>query len=336
MCQYRFQIQLDGAKPVDVGALDACKRTQLNVTAETARDPKPIPSTLHPIIINRSPHNLTAMHISSKATTDWGGDLLGRATIAPRGEAKLDVPANGTCLFDVKAEYDVGDPQEMGSLDLCLRRTVTFNGRVPGEPVSTGTGFRIDGAGHIMTNNHVVEGCGSMSLRSGDQWVPLRVVGADPKLDIAVLQQPDVVTDFLSFRSLTTPVKVAERAIAIGFPVPEQLGDRAVTEGIVNSLSGVRGMHTRYQLQTPIQPGNSGGPILDRYGLVIGVAVSRLELVSDRAMQDVNFAIKPSVAAKFAESLGVQLRYEQGGKDLSTADVMERDGDRVALLLCRY
>ena len=334
-CRYQLRLQFQGTKPTEVGTVNACEGIQLNVTDSSAKDPKPVPDTLHRTIINRFRSELTALRISPTTVKDWGSDLLGRDTIPSGGRAEIDLPTSATCLSDLKADFDIGGSQQLANVDLCTRETVTFNGPVPGTALSAGSGFRIDASGHIMTNNHVVDGCGSMALRINDQWVPLRLVGTDPKIDVAVLQQPGVVSEFLSFRALTSPVRVAERAIAIGFPAPQELSDRVVTEGIVNSLSGVRGMHTRYQLQTPIQPGNSGGPILDQDGLVIGVAVSRLELSNDRVMQDVNFAIKPTVAAKFAESLGVPLRYEEEGKGLSTGDIMDRDGDRVVQLLCR-
>lgn len=185
-----------------------------------------------------------------------------------------------------------------------------------------------------MTNNHVVQGCGSVAILAKDKRFALRMIGQDPVADLAVLQQLDLVTPFLSFRNPQSPVRLAERAISIGYPIPNQLGDRVVTEGIVNALTGGRGDATRYQLQTPIQPGNSGGPIFDRSGLVIGVAVSGIDSAGGRAIQNVNFAVSLTVAAHFAESLGIQLRYEPGSQEMSTADVMDRNGDRVLQLAC--
>ena len=277
---------------------------------------------------------LSELRASPSSATQWGDDRLGQDMIASQARWELRLPADQGCQYDLQARFDRASPQEIMKVNLCTTGTVRFEGPRPGTVFSYGTGFRISAAGHIMTNNHVVQSCGSVAVDAKGRHLPLRVAGQDPVADLAVLQQPDLVTPFLSFRNPQSPVRVAERAISIGYPIPEQLGDRVVTEGIVNALTGGKGDATQYQLQTPIQPGNSGGPIFDRNGLVIGVAVSGIDRSGTRIMQNVNFAVSPVVAARFAESLGVQLRYEPGNQELSTADVMDRNGDRVLQLVC--
>ena len=342
-CRYDVRVLFRGGNEHVDRDMDVCKLDQLRVVSTGTppsvpqlATPAPVPATLHLTVVNAFRRDLTELRISPSSSTEWGNNRLGRDPIPSNGQHALDLTTGGTCQFDLQARFDKAGPQEITKVDLCANQTVTFNGPRPGTPNGTGTGFRISASGHIMTANHVVQGCGSMAMLAKDRRLPLRVIGQDPVADLAVLQQTDVITAFLSFRDLSAQLRLAERAISIGFPVPSLLGegDQVVTDGIINALTGARGDNTQFQLQTPLQPGNSGGPIFDRFGLVIGVTVSGFDSSGERIMQNINFAVKSSVAARFAESLGVQLRYEQGGQDLSTADIMDRDGNRVVQLLC--
>ena len=345
-CNYDLRVKFRGGTEYEKRNLDTCKLSEFQMnTTGTVPNPStagggttttpPAPAPVRVTIVNGFRRTIRELRVGLSSSTEWGNDRLGKDTvIAPQGRWELTLPAGQGCEYDLQARFDRASQQELQRVNLCTAGTVTFSGPRPGTIFAFGTGFRISAAGHLMTNNHVVQGCGSVAILAKETRFPLRMVGQDPVADLAVLQQPDLVTPFLSFRTLQSPVRLAERAIAIGYPIPDRLGDRVVTEGIVNALTGGQGDNTKYQLQTPIQPGNSGGPILDRSGLVIGVAVSGIDSYGGRAIQNANFAVSPSVAAHFAESLGVQVRYEQNGAELSTADVMDRDGDRVLQLVC--
>ena len=338
-CEYDLRVVFRGGNVSERRHLAACDATEFRMT-DTGAPPRSeaaapaTPSSLHVTFTNGFRRTLTQLRVSPAANTQWGDDRLGEDTIPSQGEWSLDLPAGQGCQYDLQASFDRASPEVIRNVNLCTGSHVSFSGPRPGSIYAYGTGFRVSASGHIMTNNHVVQGCGSVAILAKDQRLPLRVLGQDPIVDLAMLQQPDMVTPFLSFRTAQSPVRLAERAISIGYPIPDALGDRVVTEGIVNALTGGRGDATQYQLQTPIQPGNSGGPIFDRNGLVIGVAVAGIDRSGDRIIQNVNFAVSPVAAGRFAQSLGVQLRYEPGTQELSTADVMERNGDRVVQLVC--
>jgi len=139
-----------------------------------------------------------------------------------------------------------------------------------------GSGFVIDKAGHIVTNYHVVEHAGSVDVSfSNNESLKAKVVGADPSTDIAVLQV-DAHARALTPLALgnSDAVRVGDSVVAIGNPFGY---DRTVTAGIVSALQRVIRAPNSYSIDHVIQTdaalnkGNSGGPLLDALGNVIGV-----------------------------------------------------------------
>ncbi|HEU4357666.1 MAG TPA: trypsin-like peptidase domain-containing protein [Xanthobacteraceae bacterium] len=140
----------------------------------------------------------------------------------------------------------------------------------------SGSGFVWDGAGHIVTNDHVVEGTGSLAVRfASGQVQRAQVVGTAPNYDLAVIRMDNP-------RSLPPPIaigtsedlKVGQWVFAIGNPFGL---DQSLTTGIISALkrrlptSGGREITNVIQTDAAINPGNSGGPLLDSAGRVIGV-----------------------------------------------------------------
>jgi S1-C subfamily serine protease len=150
-----------------------------------------------------------------------------------------------------------------------------------GEPrgggIATGSGFLIDDEGHILTNNHVVEGATKVEVRLGSSETEheAKVVGADPATDVALLKV-DVPADQQHPLSLgnSAKVEVGDPVVAIGNPFGL---DRTVTAGIVSALQrqiqAPNGFSISHVIQTDaaINPGNSGGPLIDSEGRVIGI-----------------------------------------------------------------
>jgi S1-C subfamily serine protease len=145
-----------------------------------------------------------------------------------------------------------------------------------GVPAQTGTGFIWDKAGHIVTNNHVVEGTDELAVRlASGQVLRAQVVGMAPNYDLAVIRVD-------STRDLPPPIavgtsddlKVGQSVFAIGNPFGL---DQSLTTGIISALkrhlptSGGREIANVIQTDAAINPGNSGGPLLDSAGRVIGV-----------------------------------------------------------------
>jgi S1-C subfamily serine protease len=150
-------------------------------------------------------------------------------------------------------------------------------GESEGGGTATGSGFVIDTEGHLLTNNHVVEAAGDISVKLGasDRTYPAKVVGADPATDVALLKI-DAPADQLHPLALgdSSKVEVGDPVVAIGNPFGL---DSTVTSGIVSALQrqieAPNGFSISHVIQTDaaINPGNSGGPLIDAEGRVIGI-----------------------------------------------------------------
>lgn len=177
--------------------------------------------------------------------------------------------------------------------------------------VSSGTGFFVSDAGHVLTNNHVIEGCSEISVaKFGLPSVRARLVAADAKNDLAVLSTSfdNPVVPALSMRP-----RVGESVYAYGFPLPDLLtASGNFTVGNITASAGMGDDTRMLQISTPVQPGNSGGPLVDQYGAVVGVITSKLNALNvalatanNDLPQNVNFAIKSMIALNFLDSNGI-------------------------------
>jgi len=133
---------------------------------------------------------------------------------------------------------------------------------------------------------------------------------------------------------------LGEDVMVAGYPLAGLLGsDIIVTSGHVNSLAGLGNDSTRIQISAPVQPGNSGGPLVDRSGAVVGVVVSKLnvtriaKLTGDLA-QNVNFAIKPEMLKLFLEANQVRFRTAQLGSRLEGIVIASRAKEFTVQVIC--
>ena len=150
----------------------------------------------------------------------------------------------------------------------------------PGPSVGTGSGIIIDDQGHILTNNHVVDGATSLQVTLFDgSTVPGKLVGHDPANDLAIVKI-DVDKSKLTVATLgdSSKLKPGQMAIAIGNPFDL---DRTVTVGVISAVgraysesSNGRPIRNMIQTDAAINPGNSGGALLNSSGEVIGVTTA--------------------------------------------------------------
>ena len=158
----------------------------------------------------------------------------------------------------------------------------------------SGSGFIVDSQGHILTNEHVIDGSSRVTvvLDNGSR-LPAQVVSSDAARDIALLK---VTTSArLTVLPLAAQVRAGEEVVALGYPL--SLGsDITVTRGIVSALRTIRGVDYA-QTDAAINPGNSGGPLLNLRGEVVGMNtfVRREIFGEDYFAQGIGFAIKSNV-----------------------------------------
>lgn len=224
-----------------------------------------------------------------------------------------------------------------------LRRLQNSSAVSAGTPKAwSGSGIVVDDAGHVLTNNHVVESCKSLSIVGyGLRPVAATVDAVDPKNDLALLASDNGkrVGEAARFRAPSRPAMLGESIGAIGFPLPGLLSaEPKATFGQINSLAGYDNNYTLLQFSAPVQPGNSGGPLLDDSELVIGVVSSqaslRMAALAGNVPQNVNFAIRGEVAQIFLAARGIKVSTSDHQHPLSTQAIAAAAQKSTVLVRC--
>ena len=199
---------------------------------------------------------------------------------------------------------------------------------------ATGTGFRINRNGAIVTNNHVIKNC--TSIKANGKTV--RLLSADSKNDLALLQG-SVSVNIAKFSS-GKGVRIGDEVVVAGYPLRGVLGGGLnISTGTVSALAGLGNDSGKLQISAPINGGNSGGPLLDKSGRVVGVIVSKVsavksvEILGD-IIQGANFAIKANVVQSFLDMNSVDYQMSSNNKVQSTADIAEQAKIYTVLVEC--
>ena len=130
----------------------------------------------------------------------------------------------------------------------------------------------------MLTNAHVIEQCEKITVTVGGEPRPARVVAVDAKVDLALLSAEGMLPRAVALRAPVS-TRSGEEIVAIGFPLSGVLSQEPiVTTGIVSALAGIRGDPTQLQISAPVQPGNSGGPVFDMNGNLVGIVVAGCSL----------------------------------------------------------
>lgn len=205
--------------------------------------------------------------------------------------------------------------------------------------VSHGSGFAFNESGYVLTNSHVVQGCEIVSIRFAHTTMEARVVGLDEKNDLAVIRS-EPTPSFLQFRS-DPRLKLGESVVAVGYPLPGLLASSmSLTAGTVSALAGLRDDTRMLQFTAPIQPGNSGGPLLDQSAHVVGIVTSKLsplwtaQNLGDLP-QNVNFATKSSVARDFLDSKVIDYSAAPSTSGFDNATIGDHVRKAIASIECR-
>lgn len=205
--------------------------------------------------------------------------------------------------------------------------------------ISSGTGVIVSHAGHIVTNRHVVENCKNIYARkiSGISYATQLIAKSNTD-DIALLKLPDSASSALIF--IGPGIRQGANIFAYGFPLSGALASTGnFTTGNITALAGLRDDSRYLQISAPVQPGNSGGPLLDGAGNLIGIVTSKLnaKLVANHTgdiPQNVNFALKASIVANFLDSQAVNYTATNSTRDRPPADVAEAARNFTVQITC--
>ena len=179
---------------------------------------------------------------------------------------------------------------------------VTSQAREQPELVGNGTGFFVAPEGVLLTNYHVIEDCRHITAAVGGSRTDAKLLATDESNDLALLQIDAPSPAVAQFRRQGP--QLGEDVFVAGFPLHGLLSSMNFTSGNVSATTGLGGDARLLQTTAPVQPGNSGGPMLDASGRVIGVVVVKLDAMAiaretGDIPQNINFAIKGAIARSF-------------------------------------
>jgi S1-C subfamily serine protease len=269
-------------------------------------------------------------------------DLGAAGNVVPSIEYCVDkINTNG-----IAAAGDFSNPKAKPSTAKASAKSDDEPAEKPSDPdrlVSvSGSGFVVSRTAHIVTNNHVVTDCvgdihGNLV---GQAPVKLRVVSADEENDLALLQGAKKFKekDIATIRG--SAVNSGDQVVAIGYPLHGLLtSDLMVTTGIISSLAGLHNDTRFLQISAPVQPGNSGGPLHDSSGNIVGVVSAKLDALrmvkaTGDIPQNINFAIKTGALRDFLDNSAVPYQTADAGSEMKTADIASAARTYTMLFSC--
>tara|TARA_Y100000031_G_scaffold51211_1_gene58806 strand:+ start:124 stop:1134 length:1011 start_codon:yes stop_codon:yes gene_type:complete len=196
-------------------------------------------------------------------------------------------------------------------------------------PASSGTGFIVTRSGQIITNHHVIEGCNIVKVNFKGNETNAKIIAVDKMNDISILQaniNPDKV-----FSVSNEDVTLLEDVVVAGYPLGKKVSSAIKThKGVVTALAGYGDNYSNFQTDATINQGNSGGPVVNQKGNVVGIAVA---LMPAETAQNIFFAVKSSTLKTFANSNGLKF-LPPNNKDLSNKDLGELITEGTVYLEC--
>ena len=196
-------------------------------------------------------------------------------------------------------------------------------------PAASGSGFFVSNSGDIITNHHVIDQCKTVKVIFKGSAVEAKTIAMDKVNDIAILKaniKPDKI-----YPVSNEDVSLLEDVIVAGFPLGKKVSSSIKThKGVVTSLAGAGDNYSNFQTDATINQGNSGGPIMNQKGNIIGIAVATWV---EEGVQGVHFGIKSSTLKTFASANGLKF-LPQNNRDLSNKQLGELITNGTVYLEC--
>lgn len=207
----------------------------------------------------------------------------------------------------------------------------------PRSGTSTGSGVAV-GPHHILSNAHVVDDAGWITVTGSGRPIDADLVFCDPHNDLALLRVDPVLPAIAAFRP-GLDLHLGEDIVVLGFPLQGLLGSGPqASAGNIAALSGIRNDSTVFQFTAPIASGNSGGPILDPAGHLVGLVSSSLNLDHVRRSganaENVNFGIKGAVIRSFLDAFGLDALLAGDAIPLARAAMVRSARDTIYRITC--
>ena len=230
---------------------------------------------------------------------------------------------------------------------------------LPPKSSTSGSGFFVSKSGHVITNQHVVGDCKRVSVGdSVKKQVTADVLETDRRNDLALLKISSLKMASVETKSLiqklgikivplasdgllrSEDVDLGEKVLVAGYPYGEMFSNSIkVTGGMVSANRGLGNDTGQFQMDAAVQPGNSGGPIYDENGNIVGVVVAQLNKMkfakqSGSMPENVNFGIKASTVKQFLSSSGLPTKWSEHSKRMSTRDLAKIAQKQTVMVVC--
>lgn len=241
---------------------------------------------------------------------------------------KIEIPVEVERFIEIPVYIDryVKKPVQKINRD----KAIKYSKEKPFISSGNGTGFFINTKGDVLTNKHVVSNCSSIWVRNATRNIKAEVLTIGKDVDLAVVRTGYLVKTPAMFAS--NPVKTLNEVVAFGFPLLSQLGDEIkATKGHISALSGYKGNTEFLSHTASIQPGNSGGALLNTSGSVIGINTAKL---TGNKIDNLNFAIKGTVAQQFINNLNIPIQYSTNTQSISSENMVDVGGKITVQILC--
>ena len=225
--------------------------------------------------------------------------------------------------------------------------------------VTTGSGFFVSKNGHVITNQHVVGNCKKVTVGdNAKKQVTADIIETDRRNDLALLKLSTLKMASVETQSLIKKLGVkivplasdgllrskdvnrGEEIVVAGYPYGEIFGDEIkVNKGIVSGNKGLGGDTGQFQIDAAVQPGNSGGPIYDSNGNIVGVVVSQLNKMkfakqSGSMPELMNFGIKASTVRQFLSASGLPTKWSKKSRRISTERIAKVAEKQTVMVMC--
>ncbi len=208
--------------------------------------------------------------------------------------------------------------------------------------VGTGSGFVVNKSGDVITNYHVIKQCLALTVNQNGVQTKATIVATDNERDIAVLRTGISSENYAYFVDVDQEGRLGEDIITIGYPLHGVLSSKpSLTTGNISALAGLEGDENYFQISAPIQPGNSGGPLISNKGLVYGVVQSKLNAIrlaqfTGDIAQNINFAVKNNSAIKVLTENGIEFSTQksEGRERMETPDIADDATQYTLQVMC--
>ena len=225
------------------------------------------------------------------------------------------------------------DSVAQGNLPTVVKNTT----KPKSKPKSSGTGSIVSSSGHIVTAAHVINGASYIEIVTLTGTFPANTESVDVANDIAILKIDTTCKDFVEVLH-SRDVRLGQSVSTIGFPnIGIQGHSPKVTQGVISSDNGAQNDIRMWQISAPIQPGNSGGPLLDESGNLIGVVVASLSLkvieATGAVPQNVNYAVKSAYLEPLLNSQKLSIKQSKQAASQKFEDLVESTKKSIVLVL---